>query len=113
MSSKFRNVPTVIDGIRFDSQAEARRYGELVLLWKACAISSLVVHPMYKLADKARDPRTGKALRAIWYKGDFEYVEQGRRVVEDVKGVETPVFKIKRHLFVEKYPDIELRVLSV
>ena len=29
---------------------------------------------------------------------DFDYMEKGAEVIEDVKGVLTPEFKLKRHL---------------
>lgn len=101
------NIPTVVDGIRFDSKAEAKRYGELKLLERAGAIKDLRVHPTYKLAAR------------ITYEGDFEYqvaVPDGfaslHTICEDVKGVETQVFKVKAKLFREKYPDIELRIVK-
>ena len=53
----------------------------------------------------------GKRERALYYEGDFAYTERGRWVVEDVKGVVTDVFRLKRRLFIERYPAIELRVI--
>lgn len=29
------------------------------------------------------------------YVGDFSYIEKGKQIVEEIKGHETPVFKIK------------------
>lgn len=103
---KFGNIPTVVDGIRFDSQAEARRYGELLILVRAGAITDLAVHPRYVLTDGPRPPV---------YVADFAYVEQGRQVVEDVKGgkaTQTPAFRLKAKLFRERYPHIELRIIE-
>ncbi len=34
----------------------------------------------------------------IRYFADFSYVKNGEAVIEDVKGVLTPIYKIKRHL---------------
>lgn len=113
MGHKYHACPVDLDGYHFDSKAEARRYGELRLLERAGEISDLEVHPPYLLLDKTRDPYSGKMLRGITYEGDFEYVEDAdHTVVEDVKGVETAAFRLKRRLFVEMYPSIELRIIK-
>lgn len=106
---KYINEPTEAHGIRFDSKAEARRYEQLRLLEQAGAITDLTVHPRYELLPA----RTvdGKRKRARRYEGDFGYVEDGRQVVEDVKGAVTQVFSLKADLFRYRYPDIELRVI--
>jgi hypothetical protein len=103
---------TQAHGLSFDSKAEARRYDQLLLLQRAGAISELVVHPVYELQEAFRLP-SGEAVRAISYEGDFEYIEAGQVVVEDVKGMETEVFKLKRKLFWRLYPDHELRLVKV
>lgn len=55
--------------------------------------------------DKFRNPKTGKAVRAIKYKADFK-VEYSNGYVEvvDVKGyTKNPVFLIKKKLFMQRY----------
>jgi hypothetical protein len=104
MRRKYGNVPTVIDGIRFDSKAEARRYGELKLLTASKQIADLKRQVTFALYGK-----NGKAI--CRYRADFMYSEGDKIVVEDVKGVATPVFGIKAKLFADNYPDIELRVV--
>jgi len=94
------------DGQVFASKAEARRYQELAALHRAGAINGLMCQPRYVLIDKSRHGR------AIEYVGDFAYLEAGRAVVEEVKGFETPVWRLKRRLFLERYPDVELRVVK-
>jgi hypothetical protein len=42
--TKYHAIPTEIDGIRFDSKAEARRYGELMLLEMGGVIRELELH---------------------------------------------------------------------
>lgn len=113
---KYNAKPIEFDGIRFDSQAEARRYRELILLEKSGAIWGLAVHPRFELRPAAT--YNGVRWRAVTYVGDFEYYEDnGSRppvhVVEDVKGVETAVFRLKRRLFAEAYPDIKFVVVKV
>lgn len=101
--SKYRNRAVVIDGIRFSSQAEGRRYQELKLLEKAKRIHSLKLQPRYKLYGKHGD-------LICTYVGDFQYADRrehqgddGHFVVEDVKGVETDVFRIKAKLFADNF----------
>lgn len=107
--SKYGARQIVVDGICFDSQAEARRYAQLKALQASGAISGLRVHPVYLLQPGFTHGKT--AERAINYEGDFEYRENGAVIVEDVKGVETDVFKLKRKLFVYNYPHFTLRIV--
>ena len=106
---KYRAVRTEVDGIAFHSKAEARRYGELKLLEKAGEIRYLRLQPefpLYSSIDLAihedSDP-----LKLGVYRGDFAYERLiGRRsdgenvwgpqIVEDVKGIDTPLSKWKR-----------------
>lgn len=111
MSSKYSNIPTSLDGYNFDSQAEANRFAELQLLQRAGEIHSLAVHPTYQLQEPFR--HQGKAIEAITYEGDFEYTENGQIVCEDVKGVQTEVFRIKKKLMARTHPEIELRIVKV
>lgn len=95
--SKYRAVRTIIDGMSFDSKKEANRYLELKLLEKSKAISNLKMQVPYVLIERSR---YGRAIR---YVADFTYIENGALVVEDVKGVRTPVYKLKKRLMAEKY----------
>lgn len=99
-----------VDGLRFDSQAEARRYAELKLLEAAGVIAGLEVHPRFELQAAFKD-HAGKGWAAIVYEADFAYFEDGARIVEDVKGIETPAFRLKRKLFLRRYPGLALRVI--
>ena len=109
--SKYRNKRVELDGYTFDSKAEARRYQELRLLHQAGEIHKLVVHPRYTLLDPFECK--GVRYRSIVYEGDFEYVENSKRICEDVKGKVTAVFALKKKLFVNRYGDsIELRIVE-
>lgn len=92
--SKYNNTRTVVDGIKFDSKAEARRYKELKLLEQAGYITDLQRQVKYELIPK----QDGE--RAVNYYADFVYTETktGLRVVEDVKGRRTRDYIIKRKL---------------
>jgi hypothetical protein len=98
MTSKYRNVPTEVDGIRFASKAEARRYSELKLLMRSGEISGLELQKRYRL-----DATDGTKLAT--YVADFDYFDakSAAPVTEDVKGVLTPAFKLKSKLFKAQY----------
>lgn len=108
--SKYNAKSTRVDGITFDSKAEARRYGELKLMEQAGAITDLKVHPRYTVWE-GYNSRADKRERII-YEADFSYVENGRLVAEDVKGVLTQTFKDKSKMFRCKFSDIELRIVE-
>lgn len=78
MSGKYGAIPTTVDGMDFASRAEARRYRELRSLARAGAISDLTCHNRYRLAVNG--------VRIGSYTDDFAYIQDGKRVVEDVKG---------------------------
>jgi hypothetical protein len=93
-----RKVAASDGGKPFDSAAEARRWGELQLLQRAGQITELQRQVRYQLVPGQRDA-DGKAVRPVHYVADFRYRDaQGREVVEDVKGVATPVYRLKRAL---------------
>lgn len=108
--SKYNNKKTIVDNIKFDSKSEANRYIELKMLEKARKISDLELQPKFILQEKYINNK-GEKIRAITYKADFCYLEGNKIVVEDVKGVETKEFKIKRKLFENKYRDIDFRII--
>ena len=89
--SKYNAVRTVVDGITFASKAEARRYGELKLAQAAGEIYGLALQPKF--------PLVVNGVKVATYIADFEYFTDGaRRVIEDVKGVRTPVYRLKKKL---------------
>jgi hypothetical protein len=108
--SKYGNRKIEIDGVMFDSIKEGRRYQELKLLQNAGLIFNLELQPFFEL-QPAFCTSDGKKERAITYKADFMYwdVEQRRYIVEDVKGVRTEVYKIKRKMMLHKYPQFKFQ----
>lgn len=119
---KFNAKPTTVDGIRFASQAEARRYSELKLLEKAGEIINLELQPVFdlyafdmslgaRLRAAARAIRSGKGddprrhIKIGCYRADFRYMAKTLSasendhfvsVVEDVKGMKTPLYQWKK-----------------
>jgi hypothetical protein len=94
--SKYKSKATTIDGIRFASKAEARRYGELKVMLGAGLISDLELQPSF--------PVRINGIKVFTYKGDFQYRDQGGTVVEDVKGFKTPVYRLKKKCVEAFYP---------
>lgn len=89
--SKYRNKPVEVDGIRFPSQREAKRWGELKLLERAGEIT--------ELRRQARFPLEVNGELVCTYVADFVMRDKaGNLVVEDSKGFVTDVYKIKRKL---------------
>ena len=77
------------------------RYLELKLLEKSGVIAELELQPKFLLI-----PKTEKGGRAVYYKADFKYTKNGKTIYEDVKGVQTEVYKLKKKLLFYHYPDI-------
>ena len=101
--SKYGNKPVEVDGIRFASKKEAKRYGELLLLQRGGVIRGLKLQPRYAL--------TANEHKICTYVGDFEYLEGERTVVEDAKGMQTPEFKLKFKLAIACFPYIDWRLV--
>lgn len=98
--NKFGAVKTEVDGIVFDSRKEAKRYQDLKYLQLAGEIMGLTVHPTYDLVVNGR--------KVCIYEADFAYTDlvgpsaQAAggpcKNVEDVKGVKTPIYRLKKKL---------------
>src|SRR6478735_9445253 len=101
--SKYRNEPVMIDGIRFDSKAEARYYSLLKLREKAGEVHGVELQKPFAITID------GKLI--CTYRSDFyffDHVERRTRII-DVKGVITPVFRLKAKLVKAFYGmDIEV-----
>lgn len=112
-ANKFNARRKEIDGIVFDSTAEARRYVELKAMHAAGEIMDLILQPRLLLQEQFRDA-TGRAHRKAEYVADFSYydVSAKLRVVEDVKGMRTEAFKLKWKLAVQRYPLIDFRQVT-
>lgn len=100
----------------YDSVKEYDRWIELNLLQRAGQISNLTRQSKLIIQEKTiyRD----EVIREIAYKADFEYYENGKHIVEDVKPFDnqtqkyltTKDFKLKWKLLKDKYPEIEFKL---
>lgn len=95
--SKYRSQRTEVDGIKFASKKEANRYAELKMLERAGKISGLVLQRTFKLIVYGHTVGS--------YRCDFVYYDEGKKdqVVEDVKGVRTREYLIKKNLMLACY----------
>jgi len=102
----------------FDSKKEYSRWKELSLLERAGEITNLQRQVQFILLPEQRAPGTetykkgprkgqvkpGPVLeRKVTYIADFMYFENGEPVVEDVKGLRTKEYVIKRKLMLYTY----------
>ena len=87
---KYRAIAVEVDGHKFPSKAEARRYGELKLLERAGEIRQLELHPRYRLIVNGID--------CGYYEADAKYYQGDTLVVEDTKGVRTETYNLKKKL---------------
>ncbi|KIV57599.1 hypothetical protein TS65_09850 [Aneurinibacillus migulanus] len=100
-----------IDGLTFDSKAEARYYALLLQLQQEGAITSFIIQPRYVLQPAFK--KNGKMVRKIEYVADFEVsYPDGELEVIDVKGFETKDFALKKKLFEFKYPHLQLKLMT-
>lgn len=100
---KFGAKACVVDGVKFPSRREARRYQQLRLLERAGEIGHLELQPAYPLHAHG-------GHQVAKYVADFRYVvvSTGEVVVEDAKGVKTPIYRLKARWLKAEY-GIEVR----
>lgn len=87
---KYGNRRTEVDGVTFDSKAEAARWQQLQLLQRAGEIRNLQRQVSY--------PIVVNGVKVCIYRADFVYEDECGQVVEDVKGMKTPTYNLKKKL---------------
>lgn len=98
--AKYGNKKTVIDGIKFDSIKEGKRYRQLSFMQKHGAIKDLECQPSFKFYEGEKWQFT--------YKADFRYfdIEKGQTIIEDVKSVATQknsTYRLKKRLIQARF----------
>lgn len=102
MGNKYNAKKTSVDGLVFDSRREAKRYIELREMESSGEISNLQRQVRIELVPPF--DRNGRHFRGIYYVVDFVYTgSDGNVVWEDVKGMKTSVYLIKRKLIAYRY----------
>ncbi|WP_144495877.1 DUF1064 domain-containing protein [Bacillus pumilus] len=110
MSNKYGARKTIVDGITFDSKAEAKYYQQLKWLKQAKQIKDFSLQPRFELQETFK--KHDKTFRKIEYIADFEVTNlDGSKEVIDIKGMETKEFAIKRKLYERKF-DTPLKVIA-
>jgi len=119
---------TTAGGLTFDSRKEEKRYWHLK---KDPTVVAIEVHPsfevfqpfakcihcgtIFKHKGYGKCPGCGQKLikfRGITYVADFKVTyADGHIEIEDVKGVETEAFKLKKKLFEASHPNLTLRIV--
>lgn len=97
---KYGNRKTTVDGITFDSKAEAERYKELKRLELLGVIKGLELQKTFRLC---KDRWNNGRPFSISYKADFVYTLDGDIIVEDVKGFRTEAYQLKKKLMKAVY----------
>ena len=93
LKHKFRAIPTELDGINFASRKEAKRYIELRLLEKSGELLFFLRQVPFHLPANVK------------YVCDFLCFWKDETVtIEDVKGIKTPLYILKKKQVEATYP---------
>ena len=102
-TNKYKNIKTTVGNLKFDSKKEAKRFEELLLLLKAHEIEELRLQHSFTLIE-SYTALDGEKIKAMKYIADFTYIDRLRGfIVEDVKGKQTDVYKMKKKLMKDIY----------
>jgi hypothetical protein len=103
--NKYRACKTTVDNVTFHSRKEADRYLHLKMLQAQGIIKDLILQPKFVLQEGFKTVE-GEKIKPITYVADFQYTEceTGATIVEDVKGMKTKDYLLKRKLFLKLYP---------
>ena len=107
--NKYHNVKVEFDGMSFDSVKESTRWAELKLLQRAGQIYELRRQVVFEIIPTQRDEATGELVeKCARYIADFVYMEKGKCIVEDAKGVKTKEYALKKKLM-KYFHNIEIK----
>ena len=99
-TGKVNHETVTINGIKFDSRAEADRYTVLRVMEKTGKIYGLECHPRWEIIPK-QEVQGHRNFQAAHYTADFKYYKDGQMIVEDVKSTytrEAEDYKLRRKL---------------
>ena len=95
--AKYNNVKCTYSGIKFDSIGERNRYRELEMMQNQCG-------QIIELKTQVKFPIIVNEVKICNYIADFTYHNKnGDYIVEDFKGVQTSIFKLKKKLMKAVY----------
>lgn len=110
--NKFNAKKTKVGDIVLDSSGEADRYQQLLLLEKCGVIRDLKRQIKFPLIVNGRHITTQDKLGRRFplnYVADFTYLENEIYVIEDFKGFDTPMSRLKRAI-IEAILGLEIRI---
>lgn len=108
--TKYNNKKVIVDGIEFDSKTESDFYLHLKELKEKGEIKDFELQPPFTLQEGFR--YKGRWIHPIKYIADFRVVNNdGTTYVVDIKGMETADFKIKKKIYMKKFPE-ELKLIT-
>lgn len=102
--SKYHAKRVTVGDVTYDSKKEAKRASVLEQQAKYGLISNLQRQVVFELQPGYVNNQ-GKKIRPITYIADFTYKQEGKQIVEDVKGYRTKEYTLKKKLFEYKYPE--------
>lgn len=100
IKSKYKNIITEVDGIKFSSIKEAKYYQQLCIDMQNGRILGFCIQPTFILQAFVK------------YKADFIVFGKNETKVIEIKGYETQLWKTKKKLFQAKYPEIKLEIIK-
>lgn len=110
-----KHARTGPDGFVYDSKTEMDRGIELSLLQRAGEISDLQRQVKFELSTGGIDPTkimVGKNRdKVAVYTADFVYIENGQKIIEDVKGYQDEASKFRIRVFEALY-DVEVKIMK-
>lgn len=99
--SKYGNRRTACrHGHVHDSAKEAHRCNELHILERAGEIQRLEQQPEFPIEINSK--------QVCVYRADFSYFTAAGRVIEDVKGMRTDVYRLKKKLVEAAHPGVKI-----
>jgi hypothetical protein len=113
-ANKYHAQVCTVDGIRFDSRKEARRYERLKLLAAVGEIRDLELQPEFAITVLELWRAEGQMVHCGRFRADFRYVEThtGEVVIEDTKSPPTrnTAYRLRKRL-VEAIHGVTIREL--
>ena len=101
-ANKYHAHKCTVDGIRFDSRKEARRYEELKMLVVAGAITSIDLQPEFPITVRELWRADGHLVACGRFRADFRYIDlvSGEVVIEDAKSpaTKTTAYRLRKRL---------------
>lgn len=84
-----------------------------MLLKRSGVVVEVQLQPVYTLVEGFTHKATGKRVAPIKYNADFlvTYTD-GHQEIEDVKGMRTAVYQLKKRLFMRAFPDLQIKEIS-